>query len=175
MDERYVATHYFNRILRGWGHQVDTTMDAIVCTRCGQILVPERGKPDVTIPLVYVEYKAHYLKDTSFSLSNISDEQRKWLTNSANHGVLSYLGLGVIDNRKKPNSLVDLYLVDWPHWLEAEALVTPVQDSIPYKDPFRKALRPDKCIVSLFERYRLIRDGKGWKLPPGHTLGETHD
>jgi hypothetical protein len=170
VDEKYVARQYFNPIFRGLGHNTDTNTDAVICPRCRCKIIPEAGKPDMTVPLIYVEYKLHRTSKASFPFSKITIEQRGWLTDWCYRDRGTYLGLGVIDDSKSKARLIELYLIDWQDWLAAERLVSPVQASFPYDKITRKALRPDKNIITLFERFRLLREGRRFALPPNHSI-----
>ena len=170
MNEKDAARTYFNPVLRALGHNTDTNTDAVICPQCRRKIIPSAGKPDVTLPLAYIEYKVHYLKTKSFPFTKLTIEQRGWLSDWNYKGKLGYVGLMIVDNRGKRDKFVEMYLIDWRFWIACEGVVWPVQQSFPYDKITRKALRPDKNIVTLFEDYRLIKEGRRFYLPPGHSI-----
>jgi len=170
MNEKDIARVYFNPIFRRLGHNTDTNRDAVICPKCKCKIIPEIGRPDMTVPLMYVEYKVHYMSKASFPFNNITIEQRGWLTDWTYRGKQAYLGLGVVDNTGTRNKLEELYLIDWEHWLAAERLVSPVQGSFPYDKIARIALRPDKNIKTLFRKFRLDKPGRRYIPPAGHSI-----
>lgn len=170
MDEKTTARTYFNPVIRALGVNVDTNTDAIICPRCRHKIVPEAGQPDVTVPLAYIEYKVHRLKQTSFPFAKITIEQRGWLSDWLRRGHLGYIGLMVIDDEGKRDKFVEMYLIDWRFWMACEWIVYPHQHSFPYDYIKSLALRPDKNIIDLFKHHRLLKIGRKHYLPISHSL-----
>lgn len=92
--------------------------DATVCPRCGTRILPPIGRPDLLIlhpvkPARVAEVKA--VRGTSFPFSEISPEQRSWLTAWTDAGGTAYLVIGKLVSRK-----YIVYVVPWKAWLDME-------------------------------------------------------
>ena len=176
MKEKQVRQKVF-RLLKALGYWPITQMDTAICGRCGAKIKPPIGRPDIIVPhpekrSIVVEVKALRRNETSFSFSNITLEQRKWLKAWGEAGGLGYIALGVIRPAGKRDVLEHLYLVDWLSWWHMEFLVSPIQASVPLfaGKGTRKELQADHLdIVTLLAPWELSRHQGGWDLPPNHT------
>jgi len=177
MKEIQVRQKLF-RLLGDLGYWPITQMDTAICGRCGAKIKPPIGRPDI-IALhprehgIVVEVKTLTRNATSFSFSNITPEQRRWLEGWCAAGGLGYIGLGVIRPAGKRDKLEHLYLVDWHAWWFMETLIEPIQASIPLVagKGTRKALQETKSdIVTLLRPWELSRSQGFWRLPPDHAI-----
>jgi len=176
VNETYVRQQVF-RLARSLGYWPITQTDAAKCPKCGALLRPPVGRPDMlwlhpSAPARVCEVKVLRQKETSLPLSRITEEQRKWLDRWTGDGGVGYIALGVIRQAGSRHRLARLYLVNWPAWLEAERLVRPIQGSIPLEagPGFARALQEGQLdIVHLLQPFELTRSDGCWRLPEGHS------
>lgn len=181
MVERDIRQKIFQN-LRRLGYWPITQTDASVCPRCGALVKPKIGRPDILVlhPTglnIVVEVKTLSIKGSkrSFSFAEISEQQRKWLNLWTYIGGHGFIGLGIIRKAEEDqvnDSLLGIYLVPWINWLAAEQDLLEIQKSIPYEahTARSKRIREESLdITTLFSDYRLVHDeGESFDLPPGH-------
>lgn len=126
------------------------------------------GRPDLVVmnprgPGFYVEVKVHRAnKNTSFSFTEISEGQRRWLSEweKVRSGG-SYLALGVVGIRPRRG-----YLIPWPMWLYVEELITPFQNSLPHevRPGMLKEVQERHLDFRLIKDWELRRVSGGWEI-----------
>lgn len=175
MNETYVREK-LRDCLKGHGFGVMTVTDGVVCSRCGHVVVPQAGLPDISVfepgaTLFDVEVKILRSGDTTFSFSEISEKQRETLTKIVDRGDAAFVALGIVVAGCPRDSLAAIYLVPWREWLAVEDQVTSHQGSIPLvaKKGTRRALQDGKLdIVHLLKQWELEKLKKGWGIPESH-------
>lgn len=171
MDETAVRQKLF-RFLRVEMSTIPITQtDAIQCPRCGALVKPPIGRPDILVnPEYVVEMKVLRAGETSFPMDRIEERQRKWLTWwTEERGRPGYIGFGIIRQHGERQFLDHLYLIPWKAWCTAERLVEPYQSSIPWVagKGYKKELQEGKLdLKHLFQNFELAREDGAWILPP---------
>lgn len=173
MDESKFRQEAY-RMLRLMGYWPIRGRDASVCPRCHSKILPPIGRPDIIVLAPHginrvLETKFVNDKQTSFAFSEISTDQREWMTNWMNDGGIAYIGIGV---QTRPASF---YIIDWGYWLQIEEQIVDIQASIPIDvskgKSYRKEISSKKLdLVTLASRFKLNRVGGEWQAPPGHSL-----
>jgi len=168
MDEAFVRLKICHG-LHEHGYEWYKQRDAAKCYKCGTLIVPPSGVPDVLFLReqgvgMAMEAKVLKLKDAkSFAFGRITSDQRDKLDKIEE---IAYIGLGIIDKQKSKDTLVAAYLVPWIFWKEVESLG---EKSIPFrlkKGEESPIVRYD--IVSQFYHYKLVYEGGKITVPYTH-------
>lgn len=141
--------------------------------------VKQPGRPDLVVmnpkgPGYYVEVKAFAPdKETAFPFSCITEGQRKWLTmwnDQCDNVAGSWLAIGAYGTRH------EIYLIPWADWLGYEDLLSPYQNSLPYKvgHGYDTEMQRLKIDFRMLEWAKLLRvptkerlpGESGWRIPP---------
>lgn len=163
--ERGMADTEAGISMRSWGWMAYKKRDAVVCPKCGCIVLPGAAPgtfdfPNVGIPecgeSIDVEVKAG---DASFPFSDLRENQREWAGKPENADRAKFiwlcLGRGRPTSSKEPRIT---YFFPLELFVELENKLD--RKSIPYD---LEELRP----------YRLFwRGGKKWGLPDTHPMME---
>lgn len=173
MDERTVRQKLFRLFHRDLGLVPITQTDAQKCSHCGRLTKPPIGRPDILIlntcgPSYVVEVKTLRASETSFSMNNIDDQQRKWLDFWEEMQGAGFIGLGIIRPHGQREFLEHLYLVPWDSWKQIEKQIAPYQSSIPYRagKGFRRELQDEQLdLLNLCRPFELNRQDGRWHLP----------
>ena len=128
--------------------------DARYCPRCHNIITPEViGRPDTearhpTHPTVLIEVKA--VKGLAFPFSEITPEQRKYLSSWENEEGKSYLCLGKIVPIGSKTRIDSIVVIPWRMWLDVEKIF---DKSVPYDRLYytNKLRSNESTIVELFD------------------------
>jgi len=169
MNERTVRQDSY-RLFRELGLWPITQTDAQVCPRCGTIIKPPKGRPDILVlnptgPGLVCEVKAVHGK--SFPTNEITPEQRRWLDRWTGAGGLGLLALGTLVPRQRR-----LWLVPWLEWLEVEGQIKPYQKSIPVvaEPGMRRVIQENHLDLEHLLQPWELRQNNGWHLPENHIL-----
>jgi len=175
MEESGVRQQLY-KMLRQYGYWPLRGRDATICPKCHTKILPPIGRPDIVVLAPHgigrvVEVKAvNMLKDKSFSFSEISPDQRQWLSSYAICGGLGYIAIGAVNVRP-----MRVWVIDWEHWLDIEKVVSMCQASIPITliGKFKREVVANGFSLELMAKnYELLRVKSEWKVPPGHSLGK---
>jgi len=176
LDETDVRQKIF-KLARTLGYWPITSSNTTVCPRCKSLVLPTIGRPDI----LWLnprgagrvsECKVLRQKESAFSFSEVTQDQKDWLDRWQEDGGIGYIAFGVIRPAGKLSHLERLYLVDWAAWRGVERLVVPTQNSIPYiaGPGFARALQDNRYdIVTLLRPWELERDQGCWHLPLIHS------
>lgn len=129
------------------------------------------GHPDFTVLLppygFFVEVK---VARSNLPLSEISDEQRAWLSTFVPSSWI-WLGIGRGNpNWAEPREPRRAYLVEWNYWLHMEdVLIQHGLGGVAYT-PHQVAHRSVLSAGSLLRAYRLQWSSGRWSIPNGHPL-----
>ena len=172
MNEVAVRQAVF-RAARGAGYWPITQTDASVCERCGNLLRPPIGRPDILLlhPIngsAVVEVKTVRPTETAFAFANIDDGQRRWLSRWSEDGGIGYIALGAIRQHGQRQMLEHLWLVPWERWLMLEKAVEPVQSSVPLeagKGMRRELQEGELDLVHLLADLELERENGDYRWP----------
>ena len=163
--ERGVADHECGVSMRSWGWLAEKKTDAVVCPRCGEIVIPAGPSgtfdfPEVQVPqdgqvaLIAVEAKAD---DTSFNFAKLREDQRAWIEGRDRPGYIWLcLGRGAVNAQREPRIT---YFFPYEVFLELERAFE--RKSIPYE-------------CSELAAYRLTWAGHHtWQMPQAHPFKTT--
>lgn len=169
MKETQVRQQLY-RFFREAGEEPITQTDATRCPKCGTLVKPPIGRPDILVsPAFVVEVKTMRPGETSFPMGRIDEKQRRWLTwFRFDQGKPAYIGLGIIRKHGSLDSLEHLYLVPWEMWLCLEEVICNYQESIPLRagPGYKTELQEQNLdITTQFEHYELRREEGKWHLP----------
>lgn len=174
MNEAGVRRELYT-LLKEIGYWPTRGRDAIICPRCNTAILPPMGRPDLLVLSPkgrsrVLEVKAINTERTiSFAFSQIEDDQRRWLNAWYDAGGLGYLGIGTYNERPRR-----LWLVDWEAWLQVEAKLSGIQQSIPIDSSIsrtRKIVSEQHLdMVTLLADYELVRKTGGWDAPTSHSI-----
>lgn len=186
MNEANVRQEVY-RLLRQLGYTPHRLKDAQICPVCHSKVLPPTGRPDILVnnvhgPGCYVEVKAlNVARSKSFAFSEISPEQRCYLSRRTDDGFRCYIALGTV-NAPRKGSMTGrhLWIVDWNDWLAAETEVEKYQKSFPLMagKGFNKSLQENQLdLIHLFTAFECSRQAGRWLLPEGHSLwqGQYYD
>ena len=175
MKESDVRLHLHHALQwRGWSPFHHT--DGRKCPHCYRTILPTvAGRADtiakhytVTAPDSYIEVKD--CKDTAFAFSEISEDQRKFLSAKGS----SYICIGRIVPMGTKTTIHSIYVIPWDLWKKMEEEITLLlQDrSVPYDYQLytnRVAARgPD--LVTRFSKYALEKRDGNWHFKDDHPL-----
>ena len=184
MNEADVRQMVF-RAAREAGFWPVTQTDASRCGKCGNLLRPPVGRPDILLlnprgPGAVIEVKTLRPSETSFPFSRIEDSQRRWLSLWQNDGGESYIALGIIQQHGQRQMLDHLYLVPWERWLTLEKAIEPIQSSVPLEagKGMKRELQEGKLdLVHLLSDLEMERENGAYEWrpapPPGTSRGAT--
>jgi hypothetical protein len=152
-----------------------TQTDATRCPRCGALVKPPIGRPDILVsPAFVVEVKTLRAGETSFPFDRVEPEQRRWLSWFLDErNKPAFLGLGIIRKHGKIERLDHLYLIPWDKFLEVERKVCEHQSSIPLEagPGYKRELQDSGLdILTQFKSFELTRRKGKWHLPKSSQL-----
>jgi hypothetical protein len=153
------------RVFKSLGDWPITQTDATRCPKCGCLVKPPIGRPDIIIPKAVCEVKVVPKSNGSFPFENIRAEQRQWLDAwTEAHGEGAYLGIGTLVPRQRR-----LWILPWTAWRQLEDTIAPIQSSVPViaGKGMRKKLQENHLdLHTLLRDWELTRITGGWELSP---------
>lgn len=169
MNEATLRREIYSALRRA-GYWPTRGRDASACPKCGTLIVPPIGRPDLLVlhptkTAFVIEVKAVNIERIkSFPLAELTDEQRRWMTAWADEGGMAYVAIGSLNVRPRR-----LFLVPWTSWTSMESKLD--GKSIPFDLSLLKRRIGVIDLCTEFAEHE-VRYERGWQIAggiDGHT------